>query len=34
MKYGDIVELGHHRLMCGDATNKKDINKLIRGGGD
>ena len=28
---GDIIELGKHRLMCGDSTNKKEINKLMNG---
>lgn len=28
-KYGDIYKLGNHRLMCGDATKKEDIDKLI-----
>ena len=26
---GDIYQLGQHRLMCGDATNKSDVEKLI-----
>jgi DNA modification methylase len=30
-KYGDIIELGRHRLMCGDATNKEDVEKLMNG---
>ena len=29
MKYGDIIQLGPHRLMCGDATNREDVEKLI-----
>jgi site-specific DNA-methyltransferase (adenine-specific) len=28
VKYGDIFQLGEHRLMCGDATNEDDLNKL------
>lgn len=28
-KYGDIWILGNHRLMCGDATKKEDIEKLL-----
>lgn len=28
-KYGDIYQLGNHRLMCGDSTNKEDVDKLI-----
>ena len=29
MKYGEIIELGRHRLMCGDATSREDVMKLI-----
>jgi len=28
-KKGDIYILGNHRLMCGDSTSKKDVNKLM-----
>ena len=28
-KYGDIYQLGNHRLMCGDSTNIDDVNKLM-----
>lgn len=28
-KYGDIYQLGNHRLMCGDSTNIDDITKLM-----
>ena len=28
-KLGDIWQLGKHKLMCGDSTDKKDIKKLI-----
>lgn len=28
---GDIWKLGHHRLMCGDSTKKKDVQKLMNG---
>lgn len=28
-KLGDIYQLGRHRLMCGDSTNKEDVAKLI-----
>jgi DNA modification methylase len=28
---GDIWELGHHRLMCGDATSPADIARLMNG---
>ena len=31
MNYGDIVQLGRHRLMCGDATNYGDIEALLDG---
>lgn len=26
---GEIIELGNHRLMCGDATNPEDIARLM-----
>lgn len=29
INYGDIIQLGKHKLMCGDATNIQDIQKLI-----
>ena len=29
MYYGQIIQLGNHRLMCGDATKGEDIEKLI-----
>ena len=29
MQYGEIIELGRHRLMCGDATSREDVMKLI-----
>jgi len=28
---GDIYALGKHRLMCGDATNKSDVEALMNG---
>jgi DNA modification methylase len=31
IKYGDIFQLGQHRLMCGDATKKEDVEKLMNG---
>ena len=30
-KYGDIYQLGRHRLMCGDSTNVDDVEKLMNG---
>ena len=30
-KYGDIYQLGNHRLMCGDSTKEEDVNKLMNG---
>ena len=29
MKYGDIYLLGQHKLMCGDATKRDDVLKLV-----
>ncbi len=31
MKYGEIIELGRHKLMCGDATSRDDVMKLVDG---
>ena len=31
ISYGDIIQLGQHRLMCGDATKIEDVKKLIDG---
>lgn len=28
-KYGDVYQLGNHRLMCGDSTSIGDVEKLI-----
>ena len=30
-KLGEIYQLGDHRLMCGDSTNKDDVRKLMDG---
>lgn len=30
-KYGDIYQLGDHRLMCGDSTKEEDVSKLMNG---
>lgn len=30
-KLGEVYELGKHRLMCGDATKKEDVDKLMAG---
>lgn len=30
-KRGQIYQLGSHRLMCGDATSKEDVKKLMDG---
>ena len=30
-KYGQIYELGRHRIMCGDATKEKDVAALMNG---
>ena len=30
-EFGDIIEIGNHRLVCGDSTNPQDIDKLFIG---
>src|SRR3990167_2370702 len=30
-KYGEVYQIGGHRLMCGDATKKADVEKLMDG---
>lgn len=29
---GDVFVLGEHRLMCGDSSSKKDVERLMNGG--
>lgn len=29
IKYGDIYQLGSHRLMCGNSTKEEDVEKLL-----
>ena len=31
VEYGDIYQLGRHRLMCGDSTSAEDMARLIDG---
>ncbi len=31
VKYGEVWQLGNHRLLCGDATKKEDVEKLMGG---
>lgn len=28
---GDLLELGRHRLLCGDSTNEADVSRLLAG---
>lgn len=30
-KYGDMYQLGNHRLICGDSTKEEDIRRLMDG---
>ena len=29
--YGDLWQLGNHRVMCGDSTNAQDVARLVNG---
>ena len=31
VKLGDVIELGKHRLICGDSTDKDTVDKLMQG---
>ena len=31
VKLGDIYQLGNHRIMCGDSTDKESVDKLLDG---
>ena len=31
IRRGDVLELGRHRLMCGDSTSREDVRKLMGG---
>ncbi|MDZ4296105.1 MAG: ParB N-terminal domain-containing protein [Patescibacteria group bacterium] len=30
-QYGEVYQLGRHRLMCGDSTKREDVDKLMDG---
>jgi len=30
IKKGDLIELGKHRVLCGDSTSEKDLKKLMK----
>lgn len=31
IKTGDLVRLGRHRILCGDSTNKEDVERVMDG---
>lgn len=31
VEYGDLWKLGEHRILCGDSTNAKDVERLLDG---
>lgn len=31
IQFGDIIQLGRHRLICGDSTNVVDVQRLMNG---
>jgi ParB-like chromosome segregation protein Spo0J len=31
-RIGDLYQLGHHRLLCGDSTKAEDVDRLMGGG--